>query len=370
MKFEKRGKVLFRFVVLVFVGLMFVYLPAIHLKQYDEISLIYRTFIGEKSEYQGMIEVWNIDSFEAGNISKTSILESRAKAFQTQHKGLYFMIRNVTENECFNMLKSGQKPDLFSCSYVVAENIKDYIQEFEDKETDIHSNFLNAGKHNGLQYGLPWCAGLYFLISTKSKLEKAGKDIEGVKLLDIAFDSSYRFKEGKKEILSYSLTFGTNGKLMPKNAISSYNKNSIVQENGIDIDAVNQSQYSAYSKFVTNKATILLGTQRDVLRVENKQKQGKVEDVIVEPLTRYTDLVQFLFLSKSDDFLRKKHAEMFARFMLEDESQRTVQKSKMFAVKHLLIEGEVGIMSNITPEIIGNCEVLSVFEERREFDLS
>ena len=370
MKIKKSGKVLFRFVVLVFVGLMFAYLPAVHMKQYDEISLIYRTFVGEKSEYQGMIEVWNIDSFEAGTVSKTSILESRAKAFQQKYKGLYFMIRNVTENECYNMLKAGQKPDLFSCSYAVAENIKDYVCEFNAQGTSIYSNFLEAGKANGLQYGLAWCTGFYYLISTKSKLEKAGTFGEGVSLLNVVYDSAYKYKVGKTEALSYSLVYGTNGGLMPKNAISAYNKNSIVQEDSIDENAGNQTQYSAYSKFITNKATILLGTQRDVLRIENRQKQGKVEEVIVEPLVKHTDLVQFLFLSKTSERLRKKYTEKFACFMLEEESQEAVQKSKMFAVKQFESGGDSGIMSNITPENISICKVWAVFEERKEFDVT
>ena len=86
MKFKKIKHVLFRLIICGFVGVMFVYLPAVHMKQYDEISLIYRTFVGEKSEYQGMIEIWNVDTFEAGSVSKTSILESRAKAFQMKYK--------------------------------------------------------------------------------------------------------------------------------------------------------------------------------------------------------------------------------------------------------------------------------------------
>lgn len=368
MKFKKIKHVLFRLIICGFVGVMFVYLPAVHMKQYDEISLIYRTFVGEKSEYQGMIEIWNVDTFEAGSVSKTSILESRAKAFQMKYKGVYFMIRNVTENECINMLKSGQKPDLFSCSYSVAEEVKDYICEFNVKETGIYSNFLDAGKVDGLQLGLPWCTGFYFLFSTKSKLEKAEKYTDAVRLVDIVYDSAYKYKVGKSEVLSFSLTYGTSGNLMPKNAISSYNINSIVQENSIDVDAGNQTQYSAYSKFIANKSTILLGTQRDVLRIENRKRQGKVEEVIVEPLTKYTDLVQFLFLSKSDDLQRKKYAEKFAGFMLEEESQQVVQNSKMFAVKQLSNVCDEGVMSNITHENIGICKVYGLFEERKGFD--
>ena len=68
--------------------------------------------------------------------------------------------------------------------------------------------------------------------------------------------------------------------------------------------------------------------------------------------------------------MRKKYAEKFAYFMLEEESQEAVQKSKMFAVKQLGSGGDSGIMSNITPENISICKVWAVFEERKEFDVT
>lgn len=349
---------------------MLVYLPVLHLRKYDEMSLIYRTFIGESSEYQGMIEVWNIDTFESGIASKTSFLESRAKAFQSKYKGLYFMIRNITENECFNMLESGQRPDLFSCSYVVAERVREYVCAFETENADIYPNFLQAGKVDGLIYALPWCAGFYSLISTKAKLENAGKYSEDVCLADVVYEASYSYKVGKYEKTSVSLTFGSNGKLMPQNAILAYNKNSIVQENGVDENAKNQTQYSAYSKFVINEATILLGSQRDLFRIQNKQKQGKMEDVLVYPLTGYTDMVQFMLLSKNDNALRKKYAEKFALYLIEEESQKAVEKIGMFAVKHFSETSHEGVMRDITLENIGDCRLFGVFDKVREIEQS
>lgn len=363
-------KIGFRFLLLVCGVLLFVYLPFLHLKKYDEMSLIYRTFIGESSEYQGMIEIWNIDTFESGTMSKTSFLESRAKVFQSKYKGLYFMIRNVTENECFNMIDSGQRPDLFSCSYVVAERVREYVCAFEAQNADIYPNFLQAGKVDGLIYAMPWCAGFYSLISTKEKLEKAGKYSEDVCLADVAFDSGYSYKLGKKEKTSVSLTFGANGKLMPQNAILAYNKNSIVQENGVDANAKNQTQYSAYSKFVINEATILLGSQRDLFRIQNKQKQGKMEDVLVCPLTGYTDMVQFMMLAKNEDGLRKKYAEKFALFLVEEDSQKAVEKMGMFAVKHFPETSYEGIMRDITLGNISDCRLFGVFDKIKEFEQS
>lgn len=343
-------------------------LPLINVKASDEISLIYKTFIGNKSEYQGMIEIWNIDTFESGSASKVSFLEERAKSFQKKNKGLHFMIRNVTETECKNMLQSGQTPDLFSCSYGVSQQIRDYIAHFDNKNVDIYDNFFKAGTVGDKLYGLAWCTGFYCLISTKQKMEKAGFDGE-ISLKEKVYLSAYKFKSGKKEKVSNSLTYGSNKYLMPKNAILSYNTNSIIQtENSVDAQAGSQTQYSAYCRFLTNDATILLGTQRDILRMENRAKQGKVSDVIFEPVLGYTDLVQFMFLGNGADSLRKKHAEMFALFLVNQESQSSLENIGMFAVKQLNDVSFSGVMKDIALGKISDCRLFGVFDSVLEFE--
>ena len=72
---------------------------------------IYGAFIGNKSEYNGVIEVWNIDSFEGGTKPKVSYLEYQASRFQKENKGTYLVIRNLTEGECVNLINGGVVPD-------------------------------------------------------------------------------------------------------------------------------------------------------------------------------------------------------------------------------------------------------------------
>ena len=129
-KFQLK-KIFVRCSVLVLSLVLLVYLPLVSIKKDENLVLIYEGFIGKKSEYEGMIEIWNIDTFEAVNVSKTQLLAIASKNFQKENKGLYFMIRNLSETECLNLLKSGQKPDLFSCSYGVSDKIKDWVVEIE-----------------------------------------------------------------------------------------------------------------------------------------------------------------------------------------------------------------------------------------------
>lgn len=348
--------------VLVFV------VPSLNIGTEDDMEYIYGSFIGKKSPYNGMIEVWNIDSFESGLKSKTSYLEMMAKKFQKKYKGIYVMVRNLTMNELENLLKAGEIPDIVSCSYGVSQKIKDYIHEYEKCNDEVFDSFLEAGKaEGGKLYGLAWCFGFYALISTKSKIEKANKDFSCVELNEIAFESTYEYKIGKKTKISKSLVFGTGDYLMPKNALKAYNKARSIQIQESEKDEISlKSQYSAYTSFLSNEATILLGTHRDVFKMQTREENGKVSDVVCLPLTNWTDLIQFSFLLKNDNKDRKQMAESFALFLTESKNQQQLEMIGMFPVVKVENAMYKGVMRDITPEKFSNCKLEKVIWRKFE----
>ena len=52
--------------------------------------------------------------------------------------------------------------------------------------------------------------------------------------------------------------------------------------------------YTAYDKFLKGNFENLIGTQRDVFRVTNRQQKGLLTDYNIFPLGGYTDLVQYI----------------------------------------------------------------------------
>lgn len=329
----------------------------------DDIKYIYSTFIGQKSPYNGIIEVWNIDSFESGLKSKASFLEEMGKTFQKRNKGVYVLVRNLTKGEYENLISKGETPDLVSCSYGVADKIKENITAFEGEIKGLPDKFLNAGKKNGELYGLAWCIGFYSLISTKVKIEKAGYDLEKDCLNEIAYLSGYEYKVGKKIKNSKSITFGICDYLMPKNALKAYNKARSIQiEEDMNEELNLKSQYSAYTSFLSNDATILLGTHRDVFRMVNREEKGKVSDAIYLPLLNWTDLVQFLFLCKDDNKVRKMTAEKFANFLVEGDNQEKIEEIGMFSVNSLQTPKIKGVMRDIILENFNDLEIKNIFD--------
>lgn len=360
---KKNRTIIFRIFVFCLAVVFVVVTPFVNAFAGENLDYIYKVFIGNKSEYSGIIEIWNIDSFESGIKSKSSFLERVGESFQNQNKGVFVMVRNLTLGECQNLISSGEKPDLISCSYGVAEILKENFSEFNNQNFGIYTNYLNAGKNkSGKQYGIAWCTGFYALISTKSKLEKAGKDVSNVKLNEIALSSSYEYKVGKKTKTSVSLIMGTGDYLMPKIALDAYNKARSIQiENLTKSEMILKSQYSAYSSFLANNATILLGTHRDIIRMAGREEKGKVSDVIYLPLMDFTDLVQFMFCVSSQNSTRKKSAEKFVEMLTSEEIQKQIELIGMFPVRQVEDTSYNGVMRDIILENFSNCELKTLF---------
>lgn len=363
MKKSKIKGIFLRALILIFAVVLVLVLPGLDFLSKSDMNYIYSTFIGKKSEYNGVLEIWNVDSFESGLKSKTSYIEYCAEKFQKQNKGVYVLIRNLTEGECLNLLESGTYPDLLSCSYGLSDKVNGYMRAYESNNVNIGSNFLNAGiKSDGNLYGLAWCVGYYCLISTKTKLEKAGKSETLALLNEIAYESEYEYKVGKNTKKSVSITFGEGGYLMPKDALNAYNiARSIHTENQSESELSFRSQYSAYGAFLNNEATILLGTHRDICRMMAREESGKISDVVYLPLTNWTDLVQFTFILNKTSELRSKYAEKFALFLVEEENQKQVEKIGMFPVISVNETSNKGVMRDIILENFSVLEPKSLF---------
>ena len=357
MKKKKIFNIISRVFVGIFVVVLLFTLPLIGVKITDDFSYISGMFVGNKSKYQGIIEIWNIDTFESGTSAKSNYLQKMAESFQKQNKGLYILIKNLSEYECLNLLEKGESPDIFSCSYGVASKLKDYVQPFsENLQTDVTNELLLAGTYNDSLYGLAWCMGVYCFISTDTNLTKANFDITSdFKLSQIALDLGYEVKNKNSTKIISSLTYGINSYLLPKMAFSSYNNMGLVSTSVFSLDKnVNtQTQYTAYSKFIAGESVILLGSQRDIARMENRLANGKLSQVFYEPITTFTDLVQFTLLSTSDDVVKLEYCEKFASYITQETNQNKLSSIGMFPVTGQTDVYDNGIMCDIILDISG-----------------
>ena len=369
-KIKDIKRVGFRFLCLILVVISIFLIPTRSQIINDNMSRIYGYFVGEKSKFNGLIEIWNIDSFESGSLSKEAILNFAASEFQKKYRGCYVLVRNISEQECLNMLLQGQKPDLFSCSYGVSGKIADYLQGFEIQDFGLNENFLQAGKVNDSLFGVAWCCGLYFLMTTKKSLSNAMVEYnQDFSLSKNAFLLGYQTGNKKKKNI-YSVVFSNKGYLMPKASLLAYNK---IEENKISELSFNKtksySQYDAYIDFLIGNSVLLLGTQRDVVRLNNRIKNGKIQDVIYEPILSSSDLVQFMFLAKSDDENKRNYIEKFVLMLFDKNIQKKISEANLFStLKDAEFQYEIEVMNRISNEHISNLKINNAFLSKSEIN--
>lgn len=370
MKKKKILNIFLRILVGILVVVLLVCLPIVGVRVSDDFSHISGKFVGLKSKYQGIIEVWNIDTFESGTNAKSKYISEVAESFQKQNLGLYVLVRDLTEYECINLLEKGEKPDIFSCSYGVANTIKDYIVPFSDQNgIEVDQTIINAGKKDDELYALAWCMGFYTLISSEEHLTKAKVNLEeNIILSQKALDLGYEIISKKDSKIISSLTYGVSNYLLPKKAFCSYTNKGLVSTSSYSLDSnvKNQSQYTAYSKFIAGKSVMLLGTQRDVFRMNNRVKNGKSANVLYEPLNSFTDLIQFSFLAKNDDDVKLSICENFAKFLTLRENQKKLINIGMLSVLSNNFIYNSGIMCDIIPQNFSILAVNNIFVEKQE----
>lgn len=360
-KFSK--KLLFRFLSLIIVLMLLCVIPQLPLLKNDNLDLIYSKFLGEKSEYQGMIEIWNIDTFESGSVSKKSLLTSAAESFQKKYKGIYILVRNLTKGECENLIANGSLPDMFSCSSELSNDIKNLIAPFENKNYDIYENYLSSGQdEQNNQLGLPWMSGLYFLLSTKKSIERSGNTIsDDFDLLKNVY--SLGFVSGKKTSKNiYSVVMSSKGGLLPQKAIDAYN-GGISQTNDLAINKTqNFSQYEAYVDFLTGNSVILLGSQRDVKRLYDRQNNGKLEGLIYKPLSAYCDLVQYLFMTETKNASKKNMMQKFAELLTGQDFQSKLGSACLYSISPSINQQfDIDFFNLVSRKDLENIEIKKCF---------
>ena len=351
-KLNKKAKVRFIFVVFskmalisLLVGIL-VITPTIGVIYNSKKRALEEKMFGKKSDYQGIITLWNVDTFEGGTSSRSSFLEWVSLKFEKMYKGVYIKVENLTIDEMVANLKMGKKPNIFSFGNGISHYLeKDMLTLSKTFESRVLSNFMSSGLKNGELKALAWYTSGYCLLSTTEKIQKANGD-ETKQLKDIAFDLAFDtvFKKSTKR--TFSLTFGKNQYVDALSVFSRVFKDKSVvtlAENMILDNKYNeQSPYDAYVNFVSGKSSMLLGTARDLSRLQSKFDAGAILDLLCEPLGEYTDLVGYISIIKSDDVIQKL-CEEYISLLMSDNVQMELKNIGLFSTTGLKIYEE-GIM--------------------------
>ena len=351
MKKRKPFKFLFAvFSKLAIVGLLIglvVFVPTITFVYSNNEKKLRESFFGKTPVYKGVLTLWNIDSFEGGCGSRSGYLEKICLEFEKQNKGVFIKVENLTIEQMQANIKMGVLPNLISFGANSGALFEDKMVYLEDScFNNLRSNFYASGLSCGKLKAVPWAVGGYALITTSDRIEKARCEVKD-NIEELVFKLSYDKNLKKKTKHINSLTFGGNDYVHAVNVFSRRFENESVEElakNGV-IDSLykTQTSYQAYVNFVNKNSSMLLGTQRDVFRMENKVMAGVEADCLVKALGDYTDLVNYISVLECDNKNVVSVCKDFIEYLLTEKSQKKLKNIGLISPLNLDLFQEGGI---------------------------
>ena len=291
-----------------------------------------------KVDYMGILEMWNIDTFEGGSKSRTTFLEKRAVEFEKKNTGTFIMCTNMTVEQAVLNIQNDKLPDLISFGIGMGEKLINYLMPLSSAY-GVRDDLVEGGMCNKIQYAIPFILGGYTLIS----------------------DTNYQLDGNKKigEMLGVGLNDYTNPLLAL--VVNNIETDSQFEQND-DMDS-----FTVYDKFLDKKFDALLGTQRDLYRVKNRIDNGNMLPKNFHYFSGYSDLVQYVGICSTDP-VKQEISKKFIEHLLSNNSQQKISDINMFSVKlnNLYVDNEYENMEKALSKPLKTLNVFLSQEKLKE----
>lgn len=275
-------------------------------------SCLFTIFIGREKlleeknleppkEYQGIISIWQVDTFEGGIGSRKQFLLNVAKKFEKKHSGLLVMVSDYTVDGVRENLKNGIFPDIISFGAGT--------EVYGFSELNLSADF-NGGKVGEKQYAIPWCRGGYAFFGNPQLIEEITNEFD-------------------------TLSISHNGVIEPLI--------SLIEEGVLVKDFTVKKPLDNYVDFLSGKSKVMLGTQRDLARFNSRGFE-----VLVKPLTKFNDLYQYAVIT-SKDVTKSLLSQEFLEFLISFEVQKELYSIGMFSPYYSVVtnNAQYNLMQNV-----------------------
>ncbi len=245
----------------------------------------------ESYEYQGILELWHVETFEGGSVSRGALLEREAINFEKKHKGTYIIIKTMNLEQFDLNIKLGKKPNIISFGVGVGDS---FVNELVDLDAEnVRTDLCGFGKFASKQVAVPYILGGYAIINSNQEIENN--------------------KKNNSNLFGVGLKGATN----PLKALQKNNMQISNFYNDTSLDS-----YDAYDKFLKGNFDVLLGTQRDVYRCYNRQQKGLLLNATFSFLGGYTDLVQYISVFRCKEIEQKLCTQFVSQIISKDTQQK------------------------------------------------
>ncbi len=237
-------------------------------------------------EFKGIITLWHIETFEGGFGSRKQFLLNACSTFEKRNEGVLVMVVSHTVESAEAGFEAGNYPDLISFGPGVEVN------NLNSLKTEINFPYGTIG---GTEYVSSWCKGGYFLIENERSKTSAMTVVQGKYNSPLTALALEKTKYSSVEVCS---------------------------------------SQTAYALFTGGKYRFMLGTQREVYKLNNAGFECSIK-----PITKFNDLYQYIAVTSKEQ-TRAYYAQSFLELLLGEEMQKKL--------------GSIGLMScffDANPEI-------------------
>jgi len=284
-------------------------------------------------DYYGVLELWNIETFEGGSVARSLWLQARSIEFQEKYPGTFIIVRNMTKEQAILNLQNGNEPTLISYGIGFGNVIASYLTNYTGS-VQVRDDLLVGGLLNDTLFAVPYILGGYALIGNETLLLKAGIS-EEKSMLENVFSCGVTKNKTSIPSLIFASNMSTNAPLALQ-----LNTNAVAEENAISGKVKELDAYTAYEEYVKENSSILLGTQRDVYRCKNREANNNMEPNIYSFLGGFSDLVQYMSIFNTDN-KTKLMCEKFIEYLTNENVQKTLVNISMFSVLNTKIYTDI-----------------------------
>lgn len=345
--------VLVRLGVCALVVALVVLVPTLTILSFNELYL-YNKFVGNVSSVKGVLEIWNVDSFDGGYYSKGKFLEKISVQFSREYKGVHFLVQSYTPQEAQALWEQGKRPALLSFGAGSMGEISSSM-----------ANITNLSQTSGGK-AIAWCVGAYGLFSRSSYLQSAGIS-SYTSLQDIMFKAGYTQQQKNTSHKIYSLGYSNVGYVCPSWVIRQATQVPSVAEE-ISPLAQTATAFEMYTEFLNHSFSILLGSHRDAVRLESRIQAGKIDDICVDALQGVQALVQYISIVQGNAQVEDV-CQLFIQFLTSTSVQTKLQGLGMFSpyVQNLYTKEQNPLLFVLEQSVHANTNYLPAFLTEEEF---
>ena len=281
-----------------------------------------------------VLDMWHIESFEGGNSARKTFLDKIFREFNKQNLGVFISLKVMSLEE-YNININVNSPDIISFTKD-CKGVEKHLTTLE-RVNKLSKEQTDSVKYEDTIICYPYMLGRYCLISYSEKA------------IDNLCGQIIERKNKKIFPLGFAGCVGSEGSLSSNNI--KYNSNI----------KVSTTQYENYNSFLKKEITTMLGTQRDVHRLKNRERNGSIDNLYYTYLDGYTDLVQYIGVTKNCKNI--DIAKSFVLFTLSEWVQKEIANIGMFSVNKKIYkqdymkEWEDSLQSTTLPKLFGEDNV-------------